>query len=268
MDLSLSRLLSSRAVAAPRRGTVATLLVALSLNACIVPGVDAPPSSGYTENYKGNGKPIYVKDGRSAWSIDEGGERLSSERALEATGDAEYLARKREAKAFNDKLFAEGKGNTVKANVFVYSGALMVLGGLAAHFFLANRLVDRPITPATDVDPESRAAQGTTASESVRWGGLGLAALGIGAIVYGIVGSRGEPPYVAWKTPHALDRPAYVRQSAEAYNEKLGVAGTSPTASAAPVSTAVAPGQRKPRLPPPSASGGAEEADDTSEGAQ
>lgn len=263
MDLFSSRPPSP----ALRRSTVVTLLAALSLNACIVPGVDAPPTSAYSENYRGNGKPIYVKDGRSSWSIDQGGEKLSSEHALEATGDAEYLARKREAKAFNDKLFAEGKSNTVKGNVLVYSGALMILGGLAAHFFLANRLVDRPITPATDVDPESRAAQGTTASESVRWGGLGLAALGIGAIVYGIVGSRGEPPYVAWKTPSALDRPAYVRQSTEAYNEKLGATGPSPTASAAPVSTAVAPGQRKPRLPPPSASGEAEDTSD-SEGAQ
>ncbi len=267
MDLSTSRLFSSRADAAPRRGTVATLLVALSLNACIVPGVEAPPATGYAESYSGNGKPIYVKDGRSDWSIDQGGEKLSSEHALEATGDTEYLTRKRASKAFNDKLFAEGKSNTVKANVIVYSGAVMVLAGLAAHFFLANRLVDRPITPATDVDPESRAAQGTTASESVRWGGLGLAALGVGAIVYGIVGSRGEPPYVAWKTPSALNRPAYVRQSAEAYNEKLGAPGSSSPAAAAPVSTAVAPGQRKPRLPPPSAAAAAD-TDDSSEGAQ
>ena len=264
MDLFSSRPPSS----ALRRGTVVPLLAALSLNACIVPGVDAPPSGAYAETYQGNGKPINVKDGRSDWSIDQGGEKITSEHALEATGDAEYQARKRQSKEFNDKLFAEGKSNTVKANVLVYSGALMILGGLAAHFFLANRLVDRPLTPATDVEPESRAAQGTTASESVRWGGLGLAALGIGAIVYGIVGSRGEPPYVAWKTPPALDRPAYVRQSAEAYNEKLGAAGTSATASAAPVSTAVAPGQRKPRLPPPSTGGGTDDTSDTGEGAQ
>jgi hypothetical protein len=249
-----------------RRRTALLLFVSLATNACIVPGVEAPPTAGYGEPFHGNGKAIAVKDGRSDWSISQGGEKLTSEQALEATGDSEYLARRREAKAFNDKVFAEGNANTVKANVMVYSGALMVLGGLAMHFFLANRLADRPITPGTDVDPDSRAARANVASETVRWGGLGLAALGLGAIIYGVGGSRGDPPYVAWKTPRALDRPAYVRQSTEAYNEKLGVA-SAPTQQAAVASTAVAPGQRATRPPPPSAPPAeANEADDDSKG--
>jgi hypothetical protein len=48
-----------------------------------------------------------------------------------------------------------------------------------------------------------------------------LTAAGATGIIYGYFGGRRAPPYHRWRTPDALNRPAYIRQQTEPYNESL-----------------------------------------------
>jgi hypothetical protein len=52
--------------------------------------------------------------------------------------------------------------------------------------------------------------------------GVAAVALGVFGMSYGYLGGKQPPPYHFWRTPGPLDRPAYVRQQTEPYNEKLG----------------------------------------------
>ncbi|MBX3226422.1 MAG: hypothetical protein KIT84_44630 [Labilithrix sp.] len=239
------------------RPVAAFLLVA---QAACLPELPPPPTRGYGAPYAGTGKPIYVKDSRNDWQASEGGRPITSEQALEATKDEEYEIRRQAAKAYNEKIHVEGQSNRSLGKVLMYAGTGVAVAGFAVMFVLPSALRETTTTPRTATEPEVRVTEAGGASTAALLGGLLVGLAGIGMIAYGYVGGSKDPPYHLWRTPSALDRPAYVREKTEAYNERIGAPPVEEQPGAVET-IPLAPGQRKqpPPKPPahPSAPGAA-----------
>ena len=184
--------------------------------------VSQPPTAGYGDPYRGTGEQISVKDSRTDWDITEGGHKITSEQALEATGDAEYEARRQIARDYNVRIYREGQAHRSRGNVMIGIGAGLTAIGLVLVGVVAKSLQQETITPPMGTMPEMRsytASTGTTLSVDI---GIVAVALGVVGMSYGYLGGKRPPPYHYWETPGPLNRPAYVRQQTEPYNEKLG----------------------------------------------
>jgi hypothetical protein len=236
---------------AGRLGTAALLIV---MQGCMRP-IPPPPMAGYGDPYKGNGQPIYVKDSRDDWTINEGKERLTSEQALEASGDAEYEARRQMMKDYNVKLYREGLAHQTRGRMMMLAGIAIAVGGYFGFKILARNSVETTTMPATDTMPEMRTSEPTGGAKGYALLGTLSIYAGLLTVLYGGYGGSRPPPYQEWHTPAALDRPAYVRQSTEAYNEKIGAPGVSDAPGFTETPTQLAPGQRKPPAPRPTQGG-------------
>lgn len=205
--------------------TIALLLLATQA-ACIAE-MPPPPTTGYGAPYHGTGEPIFVKDSRNDWAITEGSHSVSSEQALEATGDKEYETRRQEMKRYNDKLYSEAKWHRRWGHTWMFLGFAAVVGGVALAY-----------AHPTTMD--------STLSAEYTYGGYGTALLG--TIIYYYARARGGvlPPYVDWHTPGPLNRPAYVRQLTEPYNVAHGVKPAAEQPGG--VDTVAPPGQRHLRM--------------------
>ncbi|CAN5392481.1 hypothetical protein BH11MYX1_BH11MYX1_32130 [soil metagenome] len=200
---------------------VALGLVA-TLGACIT-SVQRPPATGYGASYRGTGQGIYVLDSQaSSLEIVEGRERISSEQALEASGDAEYEARRQIARDYNARVYREALDHKDLGNTMIRGGVAGIAIGLVLALVVAPRLRTETITPAMAGMPEQRAYTSGAAVTVAANAGVALALVGLVGVGYGYVGGKDPPPYHAWRTPPSLDRPAYVRQQTEPYNQKLG----------------------------------------------
>ena len=181
-----------------------------------------PPTTGYGEPYKGTGEGIYVKDSRDDWDITEGHHKITSEQALEASGDQEYEARRQIAKAYNDRLYQEGLHHRRLAfHVMEASGAAIVIGYIAG-FVIAPHLQNEADLPAAAGMPEMQHFTSGFAADTMATTGVALLLAGLVGLPYAWYGGHKPPPYHEWRTPGPLDRPAYVRQQTEPYNEKIG----------------------------------------------
>jgi hypothetical protein len=203
-----------------RAATALVLLVVMG-SACIT-SVPPPPTVGYGAPYHGTGEGIYTKDSRTNWDITEGHHKISSEQALEATGDTEYETRRQIAKAHNVELNREGYAHKDRGNLMIRTGIVATVAGAVLSLLVAPRLQEEAITPATATMPETRTYTSGAATNLTANLGLLLFVGGLAGISYGYFGGKKAPPYYEWKTPTALDRPAYVRQQTEPYNEKIG----------------------------------------------
>jgi hypothetical protein len=177
---------------------------------------------GYGAPYHGTGEGIYVKDSRSDWDITEGHHKITSEQALESTGDTEYETRRQIARDYNTRLAAEGEAHRRRGNLMIQAGIVAAVAGTVLSLLVAPALQTETITPPMGDMPEMRTYTSGATTQLVANLGLGLFVAGILGVSYGYVGGRKPPPYYSWHTPTALDRPAYVRQQTEPYNEKIG----------------------------------------------
>jgi hypothetical protein len=227
-----------------RLGVAAILVISVFATGCLPP-IAMPPTRGYGAPYQGTGKAIFTKDSRTDWEIFEGEQKITSEQALEATGDQEYETRRQIAKAHNELLLREAKRNRKRAKMMMWGGVGAILFGIIATPILASALKSETLTPATAMEPEMRVTEPSGASVLVSLLGSVIGTGGIAGIAYGFYGGTRKPPYYEWHTPRALDRPAYVRQQTEPYNEKLGA--SAPDESGPADDLGLAPGQRKPR---------------------
>jgi len=208
--------------------------------------VPAPPTTGYGAPYHGTGEGIYVKDSRTDWAISEGGKKIGSEQALEAAGDEEYETRRQIAKSYNDGLYREGTSHHRRAYRLIGASAAAIVVGFIADVVLAPALQNETIMPASAAAPESRAYRsGFAATGTATLGGL-LIIGGLVGIPYAYYGGSRPPPYHEWHTPDALNRPAYVRQQTEPYNEKIG-APSLPDAAPAQLKVQSTPDRHIPR---------------------
>lgn len=209
-----------------------------------------PPTKGYGEPYAATNKPIYVKDGRSDWQIDEGpsgaGKRITSEQALEATKDVEYETRRQDAKKYNEQLHAEGESHRTLGKIMMIAGVGVAAVGFGVMAAVPSQLREETTTPATRVDPDERITKPGGASAGVLVGGFLVGLVGVGMIVYGVIGGNKNPPYMAWKTPKPLDNSSYVRERTEPYNESIGAPAVDQQMGSVESLGAIAPGQRKP----------------------
>jgi hypothetical protein len=199
--------------------TWAIVLASLVFAGCLKP-MPPPPLRGYGDPYRGTGKTIFVKDSRGDWDITEGTVKITAEQALEASGDVEYERRRQLAKAHNAKLYREAKAHRRKGIYMIIGAALAVVGGAVIGYGIAPNMHDDQVTPPTAMDPEM--VKQTASGGGLLVLGTALIYGGIGGIAYGYYGAWKKPPYVEWRVPDALNRPAYVRQHTEDYNEKLG----------------------------------------------
>ncbi len=181
-----------------------------------------PPTAGYGEPYRGTGQGIYVKDSRGEWAIFEGDQRISTEQALEASGDAEYEARRQIARDYNVKLYREAAQHRTIGYGWMGGGVVAAVVGVVLAEFVAPALQTETTTPATATMPETRSTTSGAATTAVANIGLVMVLGGIAGLIYGTYGVNKQPPYEEWKTPDVLNRPAYVRQHTEPYNEKIG----------------------------------------------
>jgi hypothetical protein len=186
-----------------------------------LPDISAPPTVGYGEPYRGTSELISVKDSRTDWTISEGKRRITSEQALELTGDQDYETRREELNRYNHELYAQAKHHHTWGYVWMIASAGLAVGGVAYGF------------------------EGTR-SQDLAYAAYAAAVVGVIAYYYAHRAASVPPPYITWKTPTALDRPAYVRQQTEAYNAKHG--GAAPTSSDDD-QLGVAPGQRGHSVP-------------------
>jgi hypothetical protein len=229
---------------------IAAILLVATLPACFHE-VPLPPTKGYGEPYKATGKPIYVKNGRGDmsgvhdWNITEGPRAITSEQALEATKDPEYEIRRQDAKKYNDKIYAEGQSHRTLGKIFLGTGTALAIAGFSVMIFVPTLLRDETTTPATTSDPDTRLTKPGGASAGALVGGLVVGLVGLGLAAYGYVGGSKDPPYHVWKTPDDLDRPAYVREKTEPYNETIGAPPVEEQPGSVE-SVPLAPGQRKP----------------------
>ena len=211
----------------------------LAIAGCF-PAVPLPPTAGYGVPYKGTGEGVYVKDSRGDWDITEGHHKITSEQALEAAGDAEYEARRQIAKAYNDQLYREGNAHHTKAVHLMEASGVAIVVGYIALGLIAPHLQNEQLTPAGAGMPEMRSYTSGLATDAFATVGGLLITGGIVGIPYAYWGGRKPPPYHVWRTPGPLNRPAYVRQQTEPYNEKIG-APSIPDED----------GEQKPKLRPP-----------------
>jgi hypothetical protein len=218
-------------------------LVAVLGTGCL-PAIPAPPTKGYAEPYRGNGKPVYVKDSRDEFKISQSNAEITSEQALEITDDKEYETRRQIAKEYNKRLFAEGEDRHSTGKILMGTGTGVMLVGIAAALLGPNILRDQSTVPASATAPETREDKAGGAATASLIGGIALAVIGVGVIYYGYSGAKEPPPYFQWHTPDALNRPAYVRQMTEPYNEKIGAPAVAEQPGSVESVTS-APGQRK-----------------------
>jgi hypothetical protein len=201
----------------PRRNAgIGTGLISLLIAGCIS-NVSPPPTAGYGTPYKGNGQPILVADSTAGWEAKEGSAVITSEQALEATADPEYEARRQIAKHYNERLYDQGRAHSRNGTIMVVAGVAAALAGVVLSSVLANSLRSETTTPATADMAETRMYD--TGSLKIEGAGLVIGGVLVAGLGY-YLGVR-PPPYHEWKTPPELDRPAYVRQLTEPYNEKL-----------------------------------------------
>jgi hypothetical protein len=230
------------------RRVIAVALLATQTG-CL-PALLTPPTAGYGAPYEGNGTPIYIKDSRTDWTITEGGKPITSEQALELTKDQEYETRRQIAKEHNEKLYAEGQSHRTRRTMLMVAGASIAIAGFIVAAVLPAILRTTTTMQPTASDPEMRTVAPGAASYGALAGGAIAGTIGVGVLGYGMFGGRSDPPYEPWHTPSALNRPAYVREKTEAYNEKIGA----PPVDAQPGSVESippAPGQRNPPAPKP-----------------
>ena len=232
-----------------------TAILVLVVQACMPP-LPPPPTLGYGEPYKGTGQPINVKDSRNDWDITEGNRPMTSEQALEASGDPEYEARRQIAKHYNDQLYSEGKTHRRNGTIMMGASIGVAIIGFLAGAVLASSTLDTTTVPADNMMPEMRTTvAGGTAKGFVFLGNASLI-VGLIGLGYGWYGGSRPPPYHRWHTPEALNRPAYVRQHTEEYNDKLGAPATGQPHGPVDDGLGLAPGQRKPPPPRPTRGGG------------
>lgn len=153
--------------------------------------------------------------------IVEGRERISSEQALEATRDAEYEARRQIARDYNTRLYREALAHKDLGNNMVRGGVAGTAIGLVLSLVVAPKLQTETITPAMTGAPEQRSYTSGVAVTLTANLGLVLAIVGAVGVGYGYFGGNNPPPYQEWQTPPSLNRPAYVRQQTEPYNQKV-----------------------------------------------
>lgn len=188
-----------------------------------------PPTRGYGEPYKGTGETIFVKDSRTDWDITEGqSKKLTSAQALEASGDPEYERRRQLMKAHNENLYRVGKQHRSTAKKMIIGGIVMIAAGSIGGTLLAQSFKETTLTPATADTPEMRTIGPSGASAGFSLLGSAVGTLGIVAIAYAVYGSMQKPPYYEWRVPTSMDRPSYIRQQIEPYNEKLTPANPIP----------------------------------------
>ncbi|GEM_PF-2610497 len=199
----------------------AVRLVALGLLSACITSVQSPPTTGYGTPYRGTGQGIYVLDTPGNLEIVEGRERINSERALEATSDAEYEARRQIARDYNTRLYREALAHKDLGNNMVRGGVAGVAIGLVLSLVVAPKLQTETVTPAMAGAPEQRAYTSGAAVALAANLGLVLAIAGVVGVGYGYYGGKNPPPYHEWQTPPSLNRPAYVRQQTEPYNQKI-----------------------------------------------
>src|SRR5471030_1825501 len=100
--------------------------LSVGLITCVITGcitsVTPPPTAGYGAPYHGNGQPILVGDSTGGWGVKEGGTAITSEQALEATGDPEYEARRQIAKHYNERLYDQGHAHSRNGTILVVIG--------------------------------------------------------------------------------------------------------------------------------------------------
>jgi hypothetical protein len=196
-------------------------MVSAGLITCVITGcitsVTPAPTAGYGAPYHGNGQRILVGDSTAGWDVKEGGTKITSEQALEATGDSEYEARRQIARHYNERLFDQGRAHARNGTIMVVIGVAAAVAGVVLSSVLANSLRSETVTPATADMPEMRSYD----SGSLKIEGAGLAIGGVVIAGLGYYLGIRSPPYHEWKTPAELDRPAYVRQLTEPYNEKM-----------------------------------------------
>ncbi len=203
-------------VVRPLRAALAISLITTTTAACIA-NVPAPPTAGYGAPYHGTGEPIVVSDTTSGWGVHEGSHEITTEQALEATGDAEYEARRQNAKRYNARVYDEGRAHNRNGTAMVAAAVVAVAAGMFLSSTLANGLRSESSTAPSAMMPETR----DYSTGFVNLTGYGLIGVGVLTGLAGYYFGRQPPPYHAWKTPEALNRPAYVRQMTEPYNEKL-----------------------------------------------
>jgi len=195
--------------------------VALCLLSACITSVQSPPTTGYDAPYRGNGQGIYVLETQGSLEIVEGRERISSEQALEATSDAEYEARRQIARDYNTRLYREALAHKDLGNNMVRGGVAGTALGLVLSLVVAPKLQTETITPAMTGAPEQRSYTSGVAVTLTANLGLVLAIVGAVGVGYGYFGGNNPPPYHEWQTPPSLNRPAYVRQQTEPYNQKV-----------------------------------------------
>jgi hypothetical protein len=200
--------------------TARLVLLGASIPACFS-AVPLPPTAGYGAPYKGTGEGIYVKDSRTDWDVTEGHHKITSEQALEASGDPEYEARRQIAKAYNGRLHDEGEAHHGRAyHVMEASLGAIIVGSIL--YAIAPHTQSETDTAAMAGMPEMQAFKSGIATDVLASVGSALIIAGIAGVPYAYIGGRRTPPYHVWHTPGPLNRPAYVRQQTEAYNEKIG----------------------------------------------
>jgi hypothetical protein len=235
------------------------MFVALVLEGCL-PKTPPPPSYGYGAPYKGTGETIFVKDSRSDWDISEGKQPLTAEHALEAAGDEEYETRRQIAKAHNEHLYRVGKQHRSTARVMIYSSLVLIGVGLIGGTLLAVATKSETITPATDMMPAVKVVEPSATSKLASTIGTAMGIAGGVGVSYGLYGAIIKPPYYAWRVPAPMNRPAYIRQQVEPYNDRLTPANPIPrTRPTGPMLPGQRPGVRPRPMPggqrPPASTG-------------
>jgi hypothetical protein len=228
--------------------TLAITVAAAMLGSGCIGAVTPPPTRGYGPPYAGAGAPIYVKDSRGDWDITEGKKKITSEQALEATGDTEYETRRQIAKEHNEVLHREGKAHRKRGNRMMIVGLVATVGGLILAGIVSQRL-RTDTTSAAGLMPEMITHDAGGAAVGTNFAGWTLMLGGTASVLYGYAGGKRPPPYFPWRTPRALDRPAYVRQQTEPYNEKLG-ASSMPEDVAPALGAGKRPATTSRKLPP------------------
>jgi hypothetical protein len=196
------------------------LPAALAVAGCLRP-MDAPPTVGYGEPYRGDGQKIRVKDSRTDWDIHEGERLMTHEQALEASKDPEYEQRRQIMKQHDAALYAQAKRHRKLGFAMIAAAAATFVGGLVVSYGIGPHFDNHAITPATAEDPEMDHVTASGASTGLALLGTVMIVGGLAGMGYGYYGAWHQPAYVAWKIPEALDRPAYIRRFTEEYNEAL-----------------------------------------------
>ncbi|CAN5690670.1 hypothetical protein BH11MYX1_BH11MYX1_32860 [soil metagenome] len=217
-----------------------------------------PPTLGYGAPYKGTGEGIYAKDSRGDWDVTEGQHKITSEQALEATGDPEYEARRQIAKAYNARLYVLAEDHHVRAHHLMEASGVAIAIGYITGFLIAPALQTKTDVPATLGMPEMQTFKSGFTTDVVATIGVGLLIAGIAGIPYAYYAGSRPPPYHVWRTPDPLNRAAYVHQQTEPYNEKVGApsipdeqTGKQPASSKLHLPPGVRPGRPPPHIPHP-----------------